>query len=309
MIQGLFLYRFWIFNLDFSTIASFLFGILMGIVLLLLFYVLLVVLSLHTKNYVLKPKKEDLNSETVKKMIADTQASYKDKTLRGDLGRVAYCQRLAKDLAYGIAVSFYPDSKHPFLELSINELTMLSTYITKRVDELLNHRGIRMLRKLKISTIVDFTTKKKQVEDSKIYQTTVAVGGKLSKVKYVLNAINPLNWGRKIILDQVMNLIINQICLVVLAIVGEETYKIYSKKVFHKEVSVDTGSEAFIEEMSQTIKPAAEEMEWTDETSDPVFHDRGLKRRLLKTSEGKNIFFPVDETVALKKKIEKEQVV
>ena len=61
--------------------------------------------------------------------------------------------------------------------------------------------------------------------------------------------------------------------------------------------------------MSQTIKAAAEEMEWTDETSDPVFHDRGLKRRLLKTSEGKNIFFPVDETVALKKKIEKEQVV
>lgn len=163
-------------------------------------------------------------------MIADTQASYKDKTLRGDLGRVAYCQRLAKDLAYGIAVSFYPDSKHPFLELSINELTMLSTYITKRVDELLNHRGIRMLRKLKISTIVDFTTKKKQVEDSKIYQTTVAVGGKLSKVKYVLNAINPLNWGRKIILDQVMNLIINQICLVVLAIVGKKRIKFIPKK-------------------------------------------------------------------------------
>ncbi|MDE5546451.1 MAG: hypothetical protein K2I88_03210, partial [Anaeroplasmataceae bacterium] len=129
-------------------------------------------------------------------------------TLRKDISRVSHCYSLSRDLAYGIAVRFYPESNHPFLELSINEITLLTGYITSRVDEILNHRGIRMLRKLKISTIVNISSRTKDIEESKAFQTTKTISQNLSKAKYVLDIINPIKWGRKLIVDRVINLIV-----------------------------------------------------------------------------------------------------
>ena len=232
----------------------------MGFIILLLVYALAVISSIRTKNFIAKTEADDLTTQEVKDMVAQTQRSYKDRTLRKDLSRVSYCYSLSRDLAYGIAVRFYPDSNHPFLELSINELTLLTGYITSRVDEILNHRGIRMLRKLKISTIVNLSSKTKDIEESKAFQTTKTISQNLSKAKYVLDIINPLKWGRKLIVDRVINLIVDQICLVIISIVGEETYKIYSKKVFHKEVEIDAGTEDLIEEMSDSLKSAAIEL-------------------------------------------------
>lgn len=299
-----FLYKIWIFNIDFSTVFSFLIGLLMGMILLLLIYALVVVCSLKTKDFWVKTQADDLTTEEVKQMVLDTQKSFKDKTLRADLGRVAHCLQLCKDLAYAIAVRYYPASKHPLLELSVNEITQLTQYVSQRVNELLDHRGIRILRKMKISTMVDLSNKKKQVENSKAFQATVAVGSKISKVKYVLNFINPLNWGRKLIVDRVMNLVINQICLVVISIVGEETYKIYSKKVFHKEVEIDTGSEEFIEEMAEGIKTAAQEMETSEEVAPKEVSVR-LKGKMIQPSDLKESSLnSVSEKISLKKKQE-----
>ena len=81
-----------------------------------------------------------------------------------------------------------------------------------------------------------------------------------------------------------MNIILNQICLVVIGIVGEETYKIYSKKVFKKEVEIDTGTEAFIEEMSESIKDAAKEID-SDMTFENVNTDNRLKTKILRPSK------------------------
>ena len=68
-------------------------------------------------------------------------------------------------------------------------------------------------------------------------------------------------------------------CLVIIAIVGEETYKIYSKKVFNKEVEIDTGSDAFIEEMSESIKDAAKEID-SDLVLDNIVTENSLKSRI-----------------------------
>ncbi len=249
-----------IFNIEFSTIISFLLGAVMGFIILLLVYALAVISSIRTKNFIAKTDADDLTTQEVKDMVAQTQRAYKDKTLRKDISRISHCYSLSRDLAYGIAVRFYPTSNHPFLELSINELTLLTGYITSRVDEILNHRGIRMLRKLKISTIVNLSSKTKDIEESKAFQTTKTISQNLSKAKYVLDIINPIKWGRKLIVDRIINLIVDQICLVIISIVGEETYKIYSKKVFHKEIEIDAGTEDLIEEMSDSLKSAALEL-------------------------------------------------
>ncbi|MCM1130921.1 MAG: hypothetical protein NC325_04405 [Anaeroplasma bactoclasticum] len=250
-----------IFEIDFSTILSFLLGIVIGFVILLLVYALAVISSIRTKNFIAKTTADDLTTQEVKDMVAQTQKAYKDKTLRKDISRISHCTSLSKSLAYGIAVRYYPKSNHPFLELSINEITMLTGYITSRVDDILNHRGIRMLRKLKISTIVNLSAKTKDIEESKAFQTTKTISQNLSKAKYVLDIINPLKWGRKLIVDRIINMIVDQICLVIISIVGEETYKIYSKKVFHKEVEIDMGTEELLDEMSDSLKSAAMELD------------------------------------------------
>ncbi|MDE7384323.1 MAG: hypothetical protein K2M84_01045, partial [Anaeroplasmataceae bacterium] len=260
-------------------IISFLLGVVMGFIILLLVYALAVISSIRTKNFIAKTEADDLTTQEVKDMVAQTQKSYKDKTLRKDISRVSHCYSLSRDLAYGIAVRFYPESNHPFLELSINEITLLTGYITSRVDEILNHRGIRMLRKLKISTIVNISSRTKDIEESKAFQTTKTISQNLSKAKYVLDIINPIKWGRKLIVDRVINLIVDQICLVIISIVGEETYKIYSKKVFNKEIEIDAGTEELIEEMSDSLKSAALELNGEVSTYKPSSTQR-LKTRV-----------------------------
>lgn len=296
-----------IFEIDFSTILSFLLGMVMGFIILLLVYALAVISSIRTKNFIAKTDADDLTTQEVKDMVAQTQKAYKDKTLRKDISRISHCTSLSKDLAYGIAVRFYPESNHPFLELSINEITMLTGYITTRVDDILNHRGIRMLRKLKISTIVNLSSKTKDIEESKAFQTTKMISQNLSKAKYVLDIINPLKWGRKLIVDRVINMIVDQICLVIISIVGEETYKIYSKKVFHKEVEIDAGTEDLIDQMSDSLKTAAMEL-----SGDEVTPRFAAKQTLKTYVYMKNVEAQTVKTVhpkyPLKRKVEVEEV-
>lgn len=305
-MNGVLLFKLGIFNIDFATIISFLIGAIMGFIILLLVYALAVISSLHSKNFITKTDKDDLTTQEVKDMVLRTQKSYKDKTLRKDISRIHHCYSLSKDLAYGIAVRFYPESNYPFLELSVNELTLLTGYITSRVDELLNHKGIRMLRKLKISTIVNLSSKTKDIEESKAFQTTKTISQSLNKTKYVFDLINPLKWGRKLIVDRIINLIIDKICIVIISIVGEETYKIYSKKVFHKDVELDTGTADLIEEMSDSLKSAVLELEGDTPMSEHLPAMR-LKSNLYSKNTQKEILKTYIGTYPIKRKVEVEQ--
>lgn len=305
-MEGIILINLGIIEIDFSTIISFLLGAVMGFIILLLVYALAVISSIRTKNFVTKTEADDLTTQEVKDMVLQTQKAFKDKTLRKDISRINHCYSLSRDLAYGIAVRFYPDSNHPFLELSINEITLLTGYITSRVDELLNHRGIRMLRKLKISTIVNLSSKTKDIEESRAFQTTKTISENLNKAKYVLDIINPLKWGRKLIVDRIINLIVNQICLVIISIVGEETYKIYSKKVFNKEVELDTGTDDLLDAMSDSIKNAVMEMEGELPKDEPAMTKSRLKTKVYSKTMREEPWITYHPEYPMKRKMEEK---
>ena len=269
-----FLLKIWIFEIDFTTVISFIVGIMMGFILTLLIYALLVVSSMRSKDFITKTENDDLTTQEVKDMVKDAHVAYKDKSIRKDTARFNHCFNLSKDLAYNIAGRFFPNSKNPLMELSVNELTILMNYITGRVDDLLNRKAIRILRQTKLITIVEFSTKAKEIEQSEAFKNTVKVGKVANKIKNVVSIINPLNWGRKLIVDRIVNLIIDKICIVIISIVGEETYKIYSKKVFNKEVEIDTNVDAEIEDLSASIKEAA------DSIDEEVVYVKNPKKRL-----------------------------
>ena len=48
------LFKLWIFEIDFSTVISFILGIIIGFILLMLLYALLVVSSMRSKDFIVK---------------------------------------------------------------------------------------------------------------------------------------------------------------------------------------------------------------------------------------------------------------
>lgn len=252
-----------IFNIVFnwSNFFSFLIGLGSGLVIFSMIYLLFVLLTLKKKNYIISSKVNDVTDEEIKGIIKASQDAFKDKELQGEEGTITYCTKLANELVIHIASRFFPKSKHPVLEISIDELIMLCGYISNRVDEILGRRGLRIFRKVKISTIVGLSDTKKIIEDNPIVKATkkYRIYETLAAAKKVINVVNPVWWARKIITNSVMNVVTKKLCLVILGIIGEETYRIYSKSVFNVDVELDSGIDDIVEDIDEDIRSSLDE--------------------------------------------------
>ncbi len=303
-----FLFKLGIFNIDFTTILSFIIGIFLGAILICMIYALFVLASLRNKKFIIKTEEDNLTTTEVKDMIVTCQKSFKDKGLRQELSRVAHCKNLCTSLTYGIATRFYPKSKHPLLELSVDEVMMLTIYIENRIEEILNRKGIRLLKKIKVSTILDFTQKTNKVVDSKAFKITKEVNSTVNTVKKIINIVNPAWWFRKIVIDKTLNIITNKLCLVVIAIVGEETYKIYSKTVFNKEVDIQSNIEEILTSIDEDLIAASNEIKkgeeiksLQDEVVEPMYK---MKSRAYSTTPINTYTSYYNQIFPFKKKIE-----
>lgn len=269
--------------INFANFFSFLIGLGVGFVIFALVYLLLVLLSLNKKKYVIKSQINDVSDEEIKKIILDAQNAFKDKKLKGEDAMIGYCYNLSKDLVIHIASRFFPNSKHPVFELSIDELILLANYISLRVDEILSKRGLRVFRKLKISTIVGWTDVKKTIDENPIVKATkkYKISETLTAAKKVINVINPLWWAKRFISTASMNLLLKKVCLVIMGIIGEETYKIYSKSVFDKDVTIDSGVEEIVEEIGNEDL-MDDDLEFSnDETVKPIEDKKHAKKHKL----------------------------
>jgi hypothetical protein len=54
-----------------------------------------------------------------------------------------------------------------------------------------------------------------------------------------LNYANPIYWFRKLAMKPTSDLVTKEICNMIISIVGEETNKVYSKKLFQKPDNVE----------------------------------------------------------------------
>lgn len=249
----MFLFQLWIFNINFETIISFLIGIFFGIAIICLIYAIAVVASLGDKKFFIKTEDDSLTKEETLQLISDAQKCYKDKKLRGKTGKFSYCAKISMDLAYGIASRFYPKSKYPLLEITVDEAILLISYIDKRLDEILSKGILKSLRRFKISFIADISFKASTVMNSRAFNVGMDVTKTVGIVKKVANVINPLNWGRKIFVDTALAIAINKLCLIIITVVGEETYKIYSKKVLNKEEVLETNVDELINSLDKDL--------------------------------------------------------
>lgn len=239
---------FGIIKIDFFSILAFLIGIFFGFVLFLLIYLVLVLMTLSNKKYQTKIEGEGLTEEKAKEMILVSKKSFKDKKLRGDLSLTVHFRNLSMDLISGIASSFYPNSKYPYFELTVDESLELLTYVKERGQEILNRRIFKLFKRFSISTIVNISLTSKKITESEAYKRAKDTTGKLGKIKNALSIINPLNFLKNITMGKAVNIALTKLYLVLLSIIGEEAFKIYSKKALNKEVTIDSGIEDEINE-------------------------------------------------------------
>lgn len=220
----------------------------------------MVVASLGNKKFIIENADDPLELSDVKAMVEEAQAAYKNKELRGKKSRPQYCYELIKDLIYGISYVYSPKSKYPLLELTIEEIMLLTNYINKRVDELLDRKGVRLLKKLKASEIMSFTKKTNELMNNDVVKGTIKAS-KFKKVIDYLNIINPYKIFKVQVIDRIINLIIDKLCLIIIAVAGEETYKIYSKKAFSSDNELSQMIDGLIDSMDNDMKEAKKELD------------------------------------------------
>lgn len=245
--------------IDLSTLISFLIGVSFGFFLLLLIYLYAVLKSLNKGLKLRKADETDIDEEEIKWLIQDGQAQFKNKELRNDVGYAKHLQNITAELTVDIAKKFYPKSKYPYLELTVDETLNLAHYITDRVEDLLQGKILRMTRGLTLAKIYELNETKTKIDNNKF----VKAARKYSKVTKaavaVLNAVNPVYWFRKLTKETALNIIVVRIGLSIIAITGEETYKIYSKKVFNVEKTIETGVDDIYEDLKKDFENAGEE--------------------------------------------------
>jgi len=248
-------------NIDFGMLISFGIGVIFGITLFALLYLYAVVRSFNKNLKLRKVQEEDIDEEEIKFLINDTQNEFRNKKARKEEGYGTMLTRLSKTLSADIANKFYPKSKYPFFELTIDESIALLAYISKRIDQLLDHRILRLFRGLTIAKIMQLNDTQEIIQNNVIVKQASKYSKVVKGALMAINIVNPVYWFRKAVIDNMTKIILVKLGLAIIAITGEETYKIYSKKVFTEEKEIDANVDALYEEIDRVIKEGGKDEE------------------------------------------------
>lgn len=244
-------------DINISSLISFSLGIMTGFIILLVIYMYAVFKNLNSQSDH-KISEDDVDETVILLLIEDAKKLFKKKDIRQKEGYAKYLYNISKDLGYDIALKFYPDSKTPHLELSLDETIKLNHYITDRVDQLTMHPLLKLFRKYTLSNIYEMTLTTKKVKDNKVMKFAEKYGiDEVYKASMTaMNIVNPVYWLRRIANEQVLERILVQIGLAIISITGEETYKIYSKKVFDVEVKIASGVDDIYDHLDDELRGA-----------------------------------------------------
>ena len=224
------------FDISFFGFVNFFVGIMTGMVVFTSINIYLIVRGKNINIEDIKRPTIDVNEEELRVLILDKQKKFKRNKKLGNQSIVKLTFEMSYELIDEISKYFFPDSKYPMLELSVNELLNLNHYITNRLDEILDKPILKNTKNIQMTKIMGMYDKKKAIDQNKLVKA--AKKYKVGKVvKYggaIINAVNPVYWFRKLVINTSVDVMTKKVCLVVIGIVGEETTNIYSKKLFNK---------------------------------------------------------------------------
>ena len=255
------LFKVWIFEFDLASLIAFVIGVFLGFALIAIIYSIMVVSSMKNKKYVVKAVNTDVTDEEIKEIIDHAIMQFKDKDLKGSKATMFHCKDVSFAMASDIARKFFPKSKRPLAELSLDEILKLSVYISERINKIVDRPGLRLIKQVKLSTILSLGDAKKVIEESSLMKITkkYKIMSVVKKITGVLNIFNPVYWVRRLVINTSLDFAFKKLCLAVIGIVGEETYKIYSKRVFDEEKSIDVNVDDIIKSIDDDLQNVSDE--------------------------------------------------
>ena len=250
-----------IWNLGFIEInvgwlITFFSGVLFGVTLLSLWYLVAVIASLNKGLRRAKVQEEDIDEKEIKWLIEDAHKIFKDKKIRNEVGYGPHLMKVALELSNDIATKFYPKSKYPYLELTLDETLILLKYVSDRFNNLLEKPVLKMFKGITLRRLITLNDAKTKIDNNLFVKASnkLKLNDIFKQSMMVLNVVNPVYWFRRLVLDNVAGAIMIKLGLVVISLTGEETYKIYSKKVFDQEANIDSGIENIYKELEDDLK-------------------------------------------------------
>ncbi len=243
-------------QINIGWLITFFSGVLFGVILLSLWYLVAVLASLNKGLKRTKVQEEDIDQKEIKWLIEDANKTFKDKKLRTEVGYGQHLINTALQLSNDIATKFYPKSKYPYLELSLDESLVLLKYVSNRFNELLEKPVLKMFKGITLRRLITLNEAKVKIDNNLIVKASskLKVNEIVKQSFMALNIVNPVYWFRRLVLNNVTNAIMIKLGLVVISLTGEETYKIYSKKVFDSESTIDSGINALLDDIESDVK-------------------------------------------------------
>lgn len=229
-------------------------GIVIGFSLAIILYVIIVTGVFKKGSRKALNKNIDIDDEEIKKLVNNARNRFNlESSMLPTVEKFRNLGEISKGLLNDIASSFYPDSKHPIFELSVNEVFELNHYITDRVDSMFDHVLLRKVKNAKISQVLNIIDLKKKMDENKAIKAVKKVSPITKYVTTVLRAVNPISWVKKLIVNSTLTVASNKISLTIIDIVAEETVKVYSKNVFNEEKDFNLQVEKEIYELETMI--------------------------------------------------------
>ena len=241
---------------NFGSLIMYLSGILTGVIIASLLYVLSLVLSINKKKKIIEASKDAIKEEDVRRMIDEARKSYQllvksdDKEVKENAFK-----NTVYSLTYNIASKCFPKSKNPLLEISVEESILLMKYVLQRVEELLDKKIFWLVKKTSIRRIMKLLSYKKKIDNNVVVKEVK----KVSKVAKVgLTIVNAVKKPFVFIGKGTKNIIYNKILLATIGFVGEEAYKIYTKQAIK---SMDLEYQKLMQEIDEVIEEEVVEVE------------------------------------------------
>lgn len=250
------------FEINLSTLLAFITGIACGAVFTVLIATLITLTNIKKENVVIEKFNDEITAEEINEDIKKVKDAFKLKMKEDKEINFNYILNINFQLIRQIATRFYPKSKEPIAELTLEELTLLCHYILNKLDKLMEKGPLKVVRKVKLSWILQMINAKTKIDSTPLIKTARKYKlGKIGKaITTGLQFLNPAMWFRKLVYDPCINLVSQKIVLVLIETVGQETYHIYSKQAFMDPLE-EKELQEFINQMNKDNALDIEEVE------------------------------------------------
>lgn len=242
-----------------QTFIVLLVGIILGFVICGTLYGLMMLFSLKSEQTTRKDKKLNITPDN-EKIIKEVE-EIKSKFLETSEGftmkeRFQYLGSTVMETINVVASEYYPESKYPLYELTIEELIVFLRYLSYRIEEVFNKPFLKAFKKMTISQMFRFMETRKKISDNKAVKAATKLNSSKFKqiIMGIVNYANPIYWIKKLVVGTTINIAVRKMCIVIIDIVSDETNKTYSKAIFNKEQQI------YQEEINKELQQIEEDM-------------------------------------------------